>query len=438
MSSLLDRELVCRIQCERPLLSHLLFLTLAMFSISNHILGVVPMISLLNQHMEQLMRLEPNARSDDLHRQQERAQKVEIAESKKKGSIAAKVTRCFHRRNQSEESRSQTFRGGLDAVKALDAHRQSCVSQNTLSKLQEASCKMMQSIASQEMRSIYGVAVLALLSVLGVTVIALILSWNALTFELRVWKIMLLQISTVVFQVGFVVVAVFVWDASTFIALIDFVFCIIAPFADWFWCKQYQSVGKLAPIDVARYCLLTGYMTGRFWDMTVRPRHSSWKRAIVGDGASTLERLELVWVSRSSALVSEILPIIDKSWSALVRYWGDASMCRISIYVTDKDEAAKEQLQNQIEETGLYQTGAIHFCRPKLAQIIESHTLDLIHNRQSSSSVLAFCGSPVLSQKLHQDKISNDMLTAMTGNKKHQMEFVSESYGGAKNFSSSK
>jgi hypothetical protein len=33
---------------------------------------------------------------------------------------------------------------------------------------------------------------------------------------------------------------------------------------------------------------------------------------------------------------------------------------------------------------------------------------------------------------LHQCKISNDMLTAITGNKRHQMEFVSESYGGIK------
>jgi hypothetical protein len=33
---------------------------------------------------------------------------------------------------------------------------------------------------------------------------------------------------------------------------------------------------------------------------------------------------------------------------------------------------------------------------------------------------------------LHQHKISNDMLTAITGNKRHQMEYVSESYGGVK------
>lgn len=113
-------------------------------------------------------------------------------------------------------------------------------------------------------------------------------------------------------------------------------------------------------------------------------------------------------------------------------------MCRISIYVTEKDENANEMLRQEIETTGTYQTDSVHFGRPDFSDIIKKHTLDLIESRQSSSSVLAFCGSPVLSQKINQAKISNDLLTAMTGNKKHQMEFVSESYGGIQTSSSSR
>jgi hypothetical protein len=85
-----------------------------------------------------------------------------------------------------------------------------------------------------------------------------------------------------------------------------------------------------------------------------------------------------------------------------------------------------------MESTAVYQSAAIHFGRPDLEKIIENHTLDLIATRRSSCSVLAFCGSPELSLSLHQHKISNDMLTAITGNKRHQMEYVSESYGGVK------
>jgi hypothetical protein len=34
--------------------------------------------------------------------------------------------------------------------------------------------------------------------------------------------------------------------------------------------------------------------------------------------------------------------------------------------------------------------------------------------------------------RLHQQNIPNDMLTAITGNKRHQMEYASESDGGVK------
>ena len=287
--------------------------------------------------------------------------------------------------------------------------------------------------AFQEMRSIYGVAMLALLSVFGITMIALALSWNVFDFELHQWTIAFLQKSTVVFHFSFAVVVFFVWDARRLVALVDATVCIVSPFADWYWYMHYKSTGELNPADVARYCLLIGYMTARFWATTVWPRHRSWKRASVKDGTFTLERLELVWICRSSALVSKILPIMDESWSRLVGFWGDISVCQISIYVTDKDESANRELLEKIQGLGLSQAGAIHFCRPDLSEILQNHTLRLIDTgRGSSSSVLAFCGSSALSRKLHQDKISNDILAAITGNKKHQMEFVSESYGGTK------
>ena len=54
----------------------------------------------------------------------------------------------------------------------------------------------------------------------------------------------------------------------------------------------------------------------------------------------------------------------------------------------------------------------------------------MIENHSSSYSLLAFCGSPQLAREIQYHKISNDMVTAITGHKKHQMELVSESYGG--------
>jgi hypothetical protein len=126
---------------------------------------------------------------------------------------------------------------------------------------------------------------------------------------------------------------------------------------------------------------------------------------------------------------------MNETWSALVDCWGEENArtaCRLQIYITDKDEAANEQLRREMESTAVDQSGAIHFGRPNLEKIIEKYNLNLIATRRGSCSVFAFCGSPELSLSLHRHKISKDMLTAITGNKRHRMEYVSESYGGVK------
>jgi hypothetical protein len=293
----------------------------------------------------------------------------------------------------------------------------------------------MKKAAFSATRSIYGVVVLAALSVFGSMLIALTISWNNNSFGIRDGMVRFLEVSTVLFQMSFAAATFFVWDGGQLLALIDTVFCVVAPFADLFWFKQYESGSELTDANVARYCILIGYMTARFWSTTVKPRHRSWKKATLNDGASSLERLELVWICRSTALASELLPIMNETWGALVECWGTENArdaCCLEIYITDKDEAANEQLRRDMENTAVYESGAIHFGRPDLEKIIENHTLNLIATRRSSCSVLAFCGSPELSLNLHQYKISNDMLTAITGNKRHQMEYVSESYGGVK------
>jgi hypothetical protein len=96
-------------------------------------------------------------------------------------------------------------------------------------------------------------------------------------------------------------------------------------------------------------------------------------------------------------------------------------------------------LQQELLHLSLGQADAdfIHFERPDFSDIIENHTLDMITTRRNSYSVLAFCGSPILAGELHHLKINNDMVAAVTGNKRHQMEFMSESYGGGKSSKSS-
>jgi hypothetical protein len=403
--------------------------------------GIVPMLSLLNQHVRQLVRLDLKSRRVDLQDHQKRVCQVELAESHRKKSIAKKVKSCYNDRavklKPKQDTVSQTIHQSLDAYETLKLSNERGAEQQSKDFVKDLGInrKEMMQAAFSATRSIYGVVMLAALSVFGIMLIALTISWNNNSFGIRNGMVTFLEVSTVLFQMSFAAATFFLWDGGQLLALIDTVFCVVAPFADFFWFLEYESSSELTEANVARYCILIGYMTARFWSTTVKPRHRSWKKATLNDGVSSLERLELVWICRSTALASELLPIMDETWSTLVKCWGKENAraaCRLEIYITDKDEVANEQLRREMENTSVYQSGAIHFGRPDLEKIIENHTLNLIATRRSSCSVLAFCGSPVLSLGLHQQKISNDMLTAMTGNKRHQMEYVSESYGGVK------
>lgn len=283
-------------------------------------------------------------------------------------------------------------------------------------------------------RSIYGVVFLTLLPVFGISLIALTISWNTVNSKLFDGMTEFLQVATVLFQFCYAVVSFCIWDANQFCAYTDLVFCVLAPFVDWYWYGIYASRGTLAPGDITNFCLFMGYMTFRAWDMTVKPRYRAWRG---GDcrGVQTMERLEVVWVARSASMVARIIPDVNEIWKNLVDVWGEEnaqSVCRLSVYVTDKDCMARQILKRELRGTPLYESGSIHFGRPDFGRLIEDHTIDMISNRRTSSSLLAYVGSPELAREIHRLKISNDMTTAITGNKRHQMEFVAENYGNAK------
>jgi hypothetical protein len=295
-----------------------------------------------------------------------------------------------------------------------------------------SSMQAMRGAARRATRSIYGVVLLTIMPVLGISLIALTISWNTVDIELYEGMVELLMVLTGVFQLFFAVVACCVWDASQFAAFIDITVCLITPFADWYWFGHYERDGVLSPSDITTYSLLMGYLTTRVWSMTVQPSRRSW-RADDGNGLTALERLEMVWVARSASLVAKILPEINTVWDELVSKWGEENaeaVCRVSIFVTDKDQRAVASLKEELLNHSL--CDCVRFERPDFTEIIENHTLDMITTRGNSYSVLAFCGSPALADELHHLKINNDMVAAVTGNESHQMEFVSESYGGGK------
>jgi hypothetical protein len=185
-----------------------------------------------------------------------------------------------------------------------------------------------------------------------------------------------LEVSTVLFQMSFADAALFLWDGGQLLSLVDAVFCVVASFTDFFWFKQYESSLEFIEANVVRYCMLIGYIAAHIWSTTVKPRHRYWKKATLNDGVLALERLKHVLICRSTALASELLPIMNEMWGALVECWekNARAACLLEIYITGKDEAANEQLRREMENTAVFHSGAIYSAAQTSENNRKSHT----------------------------------------------------------------
>ena len=99
----------------------------------------------------------------------------------------------------------------------------------------------------------------------------------------------------------------------------------------------------------------------------------------------------------------------------------------------DDNEVSCAVLRKEYENTKFFCSGGIKFERPNILKVLEDHTIELINTRTNAHSLLVFCGAPHLAHEIHYNKISNNMITVMTGHcRSHIMDYVSESYGGKK------
>jgi hypothetical protein len=219
-------------------------------------------------------------------------------------------------------------------------------------------------------RSIYGVVLLACLTVMGFTLLGSTLSLNALKGEPK-FMVTLIQMSAVVFQINFAFIALFVWHANDLFTYTDVAMCIVTPLADQHCFTGYSSKQWLSVGEMATFCVIQGYMIVRLWCMTVKPRHQCWSKRSMEQ--PVLERLDVVWVTRSASQVAEILPGINRVWDDLVKLWGREqvdTVCRISIFATDKDEQANRLLKQEIRRRSL--AHCVNFERPDFAVSVDA------------------------------------------------------------------
>lgn len=386
--------------------------------------GIVPILSMFKQHVRQILRLSPRTHLQLLEDNREKRVSYELATERRKGSFAGQCIKgCRERTHQKQHTRAdklrQSIRNSVTQIHDDD---------NSVSNTE------MKKAAFHATKSIYGVIYTAFLTTLGLVVGAFTVSWNTLPMGVYPNMVPFLQILALVFQFSFGFVAICLWDKNSLLAYLDVGSLVIAILSDFYWYSVYEDHGTLRGVDLAAFSLLTGYMVLRLWTKTVGPRHNSWKHA-PGDenGHSSMECLKVVWVSRSASLIAEILPDIEEIWQEILQTWDfeDAiKVCHFSIYCTDKDESTTAALIDEVSHMSLYKHNCIHFGRPDFADLIESHTIELTEQSRSSNTLLAFCGSPALAKFIHACKVNNDMVAAISGYKQHQMEFISENYGG--------
>ena len=402
--------------------------------------GVVPVLSLFQQHVHRLLELDPEHHLWDMQLRQQKTLKILKAQRPLEGPFVKKVLSACR-----GQKRIKTKKLPRDRVASIQGHV------NVLDEAMESQgrdlCKQesrryrqrMQHASFKATKSIYGFVALGALPVLGVALIGFTLSWNTITnpynrspdLDVDVAHVayQLLMAFTVIFQFVFAFVCLFIWNAKSFFFYIDAMTIVAAPFLDIAWFHRYVEEKRLTTGQIALYCFIMGYMTARLWSRSVeRPNNGT---GALLPNRIVLDNLKLVWSTRSAHLVSKLLPDLKATWNLLVENWGEENakeVCSVTIYVTDKNHQSNEFLLQELEDTCF----EFHFERPNFELILQEHSLDLFSTHEMSHSMLGFCGSPKVASMLEDIKIKHDALLCITGHTNHRLDFVAENYGGVK------
>lgn len=280
--------------------------------------GIVPVLSLFKAHIRDLLQLDPHRFFAEIKSRERKVRIMEIAEEAVKGSIVSKATSGCKRDHGDHPLVSRNEKLSAVIRRSVDRHESLITDIEVRSNM-----KTMKKAASDATRSIWGVFFLSSLPVMGITLFGLTVSWNTIPITLHPNMVEILKIFTIVFQALFAGVALFIWDLKGILAFVDVALVATSPFLDIHFFRVCETHGTLRPVDIFVYSLLTLYMTGRLWEKTVSPRHSTWQRASQSGSASkVVEKLTLVWTTKCASQVSALLPSISAQWEILVSTWG--------------------------------------------------------------------------------------------------------------------
>ncbi len=139
--------------------------------------GVVPILSLYNDHMHNLLRLDPNKFLTEMHESEQKLRRIEAAENSQQGSLVQQFFRLFCRRRTSRVNSHEALRKSI---------RKSIADHDVLQSKYKRGTKKLKIYTSATIATlpIYGTILLSILPVAGVTLFSLVVSWNTSSAEL--------------------------------------------------------------------------------------------------------------------------------------------------------------------------------------------------------------------------------------------------------------
>jgi len=260
--------------------------------------------------------------------------------------------------------------------------------------------------------------------------LCLTLSWGQLEFEISEEMKTFLSIGAIAFHILYFIFTLVKQQFPSFGFLVDLVFLLLGSVGDWYWWRN-GPVGK----NLIVYTILMSYPLMRFWgvicsEVSYNPiREANNRRSDL----LVYDRVTFVWVARSAKSVSEVFPLLNELWLKLEDAWGydlAFEVCRMQVYCTDRDTDACQVLTDEVRNMSLDDCECLHFGRPSIPDILEKHSIDVNIENESSSTVLAFCGSGAMGSILKQSKLLHDIWLASLGKVGHNYELQVHSYGG--------
>mmetsp|Transcript_22356 Transcript_22356/g.34292 ORF Transcript_22356/g.34292 Transcript_22356/m.34292 type:complete len:610 (-) Transcript_22356:311-2140(-) len=422
--------------------------------------GIVPMISIFKQHARDLTRLNPSTYFHDEEKRTMKVNKEYRVQRRVDGSLYRKFRNIYKQRDQLNHSLSPN-----DALSLSNLSIGSLASSHQTSKLRRREIsfsidnlpggkpdadqmKAIQKAASMAALPVYGIFLSLCIPILGVSMIALTFSWNILPsytitidnaqeipIDLDARMGSILFAGTLFFHLFFFVEAVVLHNVAELLTYTDFVLSALCFFMDYRWIK-HESWGNVDEDDLALTLLLLGYCTMRSWFTVVNTTCNYYGVISMHDKSPTLRKLHLVWVTRSASLVSKLRTDLDDVWSSLCNQWGEENVkrvCDMSIFVTDRNKKDCDVLKAETNDTVI--GGKIQFERPNFQKLIDSSIIDRVNEATHhegmycSNTLVTFCGSPVLGQRVRKAAFATEIASMLTGNAYHKIEHISESYG---------